>query len=153
MEKEITIKIPECLVDFIKSMAAKFDSALRWRDKEDAWMKGWWIDGAAEICIAASVSNTPRYHNVFATEKQAKSALAMARISQIMANDKRFGGAIGEDEWNHGTTKYTIISCANRVVKRTNTLEYSFLAFHASEERDLFMEENMDLIKDYFMLE
>lgn len=30
--------------------------------------------------------------DIFATEKQAKSALAMAQISQIMANDVRFGG-------------------------------------------------------------
>ena len=153
MEKETTIKIPECLVDFIKRMAAKFDSALRWRDKEDARTDGWWIASYSEIYYDAPALYRPTRYKVYATEKQAKSALAMARISQIMANDDRFGGAVNMEEWSHGTTKYTIISCANRVARRTDTLIYHFLAFRSEAQRDLFMEENMDLIKDYFMLE
>lgn len=92
-------------------------------------------------------------YNVFATEKQAKSALAMARISQIMANDKRFGEVITDEEWNNpDIRKYCIDRFAGK--RRIDVFDttYHFLAFHTREQRDLFLEENEDLIKDYLMI-
>ena len=92
--------------------------------------------------------------NVFATDKQAKSALAMAQISQIMANDERFGGVVTYEEWEDRTyKKYIIVRMDNEIFAADRTHAYDFLAFHTAEQRDLFLEENQDLVKDYLMLD
>lgn len=92
-------------------------------------------------------------YSVFATEKQAKSALAMAQISQIMANDKRFGGVVTDKEWKNETiTKYIIERFNGIITTDECTKSYYFLAFHTNEQRYLFLKENEDLVKDYLMI-
>lgn len=128
----------------------------RWRDSHPK-VTGYYLSGNS----VRALSND--YHekwdlnrDVFASEKQAKSAFAMAQISQIMANDKRFGGAITDKEWCDVTiNKFFIYRAFNGIRKdfqRTST-EYYFLAFHTAEQRDLFLKENEDLIKDYLMID
>ena len=97
--------------------------------------------------------NKSRNYNVFATEKQAKAALAMARISQIMANDERFGGVVTGEEWNRDEYKSYICRVGDYIGKPDYMGSYCFLAFHTKEQRDLFLEENEDLVKDYLMME
>ena len=93
----------------------------------------------------------------FATEKQAKSALAMAQISQIMANDERFGGVVTDEKWKEPTTKVSYIckvrNFAFRGTANTDRISYYLLAFHTPEQRDLFLKENEDLVKDYLMID
>ena len=91
--------------------------------------------------------------DIFATEKQAKSALAMAQISQIMANDERFGGVITDAEGLQDFYKYCITRTSNMIIKGCYTTNYKFLAFHTQEQRDLFLKENEDLVKDYLMID
>lgn len=91
--------------------------------------------------------------NLFATEKQAKSALAMAQISQIMANDKRFGGIVTDEEYNQDVDKYCIFRSQGRIVKGCFNYYNVFLAFHTPFQRDLFLQENEDLVKDYLMID
>lgn len=80
----------------------------RWRYDKDKIMQGYWIRSDSYICYCNKRLNITRDYNLFVTEKQAKSALAMARISQIMANDERFGGPITDKEWNNEGTKYVL---------------------------------------------
>ena len=121
-------------------------------DKEDAEVKGYFIDTGSHIEYYSGY-NIYTDHNIFATEKQAKSALAMARISQIMANDLRFGGPITDEEWvTNNLKKFTIRRINGRAVFNTDSFVYNFLAFHTSEQRQLFWEENEELIKDYLMI-
>ncbi|MBP5220585.1 MAG: hypothetical protein J6034_07790 [Bacteroidaceae bacterium] len=92
--------------------------------------------------------------DIFATEKQAKSALAMARISQIMANDPRFGGVITDEEWgNEEVCKYEIARVRERIWSGVTYTHYHRLAFHTAEQRDLFLEEHEDLVNDYLMID
>lgn len=92
--------------------------------------------------------------DVFATEKQAKSALAMAQISQIMANDERFGGVVTDEEWESITFKCVISRSKCGVMKLCPaTSVYYFLAFHTEEQCNLFLAENKDLVKDYLMID
>lgn len=91
--------------------------------------------------------------NVFATEKQAKSAFAMAQISQIMANDERFGGIVTDEEWDEDNLRYVIFRRGNSIASSCNLEIHRFLAFHTDEQRDLFLEENEDLVKDYLMID
>ena len=124
----------------------------RWIDKPGRTVNGYFIDNFSRVVqsICGIESETI---NRFATEKQAQSALAMAQLSQIIANDPRFGGPITDEEWKEACkTKYIISRKGNSIIADYLYLYYTFLAFHTSEQRDLFLEENMDLIKQYFML-
>lgn len=124
----------------------------RWRDKENYDVSGYFIQNDSKIVSHLSGHNTSINYNVFATEKQAKSALAMSRISQIMANDKRFGGIVTDDEWCSDNWKYVIIKI-NDDLEISGSYRYEYLAFHTEEQAKLFLEENEDLIKDYYMMD
>lgn len=125
----------------------------RWRDNENNTFNGFYIGHECSIIPVTKYRNVVRNHNIFATEKQAKSALAMAQISQIMANDERFGGVVTDDEWaNHGITKWTIERSENIIITTYRHGTYTFLAFHTTVQRNLFLEENKDLVKDYLMI-
>lgn len=125
----------------------------RWRDNTNALFVGYYINKDSRIIQTSYCSNNDFNSNIFATKKQAKSALAMAQISQIMANDERFGGVVTDEEWKlDTTTKYTIGKGDGKICKGYHSFLYSFLAFHTYEQRELFLEENEDLVKDYLMI-
>lgn len=135
----------------------------RWRDRKDATLYGYYIN--EESCLVSDdcrggYANERDNHNVFATEKQAQSALAMAQISQIMANDERFGGVVTTEEYKHSLTMPAIVRGIDDIDREPliyltviNTDGYwQPLLFHTLKQADLFLEENMDLVKQYFML-
>lgn len=159
--KELKIEVPEGYeIDEEKStfenivFKKKGIEKKKWRDNKDATLRGYYIDTAANIIQTLTFYNNEKLnYNIFATEKQAKSALAMARISQIMVNDERFGGPITDDEWNDIIIdKYCIKRSKNGIIKVSYISAYSFIAFHTQEQCNLFLKENKDLVKDYFML-
>jgi hypothetical protein len=124
-----------------------------WRDDYSKSISGYVIDINSIIYKRNNVTNGSSNYNLFASKKQAKSALAMAQISQIMANDERFGGIITDEEWKLNTiTKYTIGRGDGEISKGYHSFLYSFLAFHTYEQRELFLKENEDLVRDYLML-
>lgn len=160
MIKELKISVPEGYeIDKEKSTFEKIVfkkiEEKPWRYEEKKYINGYWIDADSYICPIHDKANTCKNHNVFLTKKQAKSALAMAQISQIMANDKRFGGVVTDEEWNNIALPKFVIDkqYGNGIqIDRCFTIN-SFLAFHTSKQRDLFLEENEDLVKDYLMIE
>ena len=123
----------------------------RWRDNEYKTISGYYTHSDSRITYSKDHKNTKENYNIFATEKQAKSALAMARISQIMANDKRFGGIVTDEEWTDKSW-YSIIRI-NNDLRTATRLCYELLAFHTKKQADLFLEENRDLVKDYYMMD
>jgi hypothetical protein len=126
-----------------------------WSDNKDNTSNGFYINNVASISEVSNVPNTKLSYNVFAIKKQAKSALAMARISQIMANDiKHFGGVVTDEEWKDLTVeKYAICRLNNAISLMCSYLDYRFLAFHTEAQRDLFLEKYRDLVKDYLCLD
>ena len=76
----------------------------------------------------------------------------MARISQIMANDERFGGVITDEEWD-STVPYFVITKVHNMLIITRSHRYEYLGFHTMEQANLFLEENEDLVKDYYMMD
>ena len=125
-----------------------------WRDDKNATTSGYYINMESKItevkCCDAGAWN----YNVFATEKQAKSALAMARISQIMKNDPRFGGEVTDEEWNDSNIGKSVIwREKSDIITTTLFRNYCFLAFHTNAQRDLFLKENEDLVRDYLMID
>lgn len=161
--KEIKINVPDGYeIDKENSTfeCIKFKPiAKKWRDNKENIIKGYYISSLSSINPTPSTTCShyiSENYNVFATKKQAKSALAMAQISQIMANDERFGGVVTDEEWEKGTTRfYTIERCKERINFCSNYTHgnYNFLAFHTEEQRNLFLKENEDLVKDYLMID
>ena len=124
-----------------------------WSDDKSNAFSGFFINFCSDIEKIAIVTNTENNYNVFATKKQAKSALAMARISQIMANDiENFGGVVTDEEWKNLEWKYVI----DRYDDRINTVEvrsvHHLLAFHTEKQRDLFLEKYPQLVRDFLMI-
>jgi len=129
-----------------------------WRYTEDdcdsEWIHGYQILDSTSKIMCVSLPHIRENRNLFTTEKQAKSALAMAQISQIMKNDPRFGGPITDEEWkNVSIPKYFIFRNELGVSISRIFKQYQFLAFHTMEQRDLFLEENEDLVRDYLMVD
>lgn len=129
--------------------------AERWADDEEAIGDGWWICGSAVATeVTSRKLNKPHNYDIYATEKYAKSALAMARISQLMAHDERYGGVVTVEEWaSSEANKYCIHRLRNTVISSEYNGTYCFLAFHTPEQRQLFLEENERLVKDYLMID
>lgn len=145
------------IIDGVEYTCTPKEQPKKWRDDVTNIISGYFIGNDSElvsIVEGEEYSNDKYNYNVFATEKQAKSALAMARISQIIANDSRFGGAITDIEWQDASiTKYIICRWSNKVQTDFNYTSYHFLAFHTKEQRSLFLKENEDLVKDYLMID
>ena len=124
-----------------------------WSDKEDKEAKGYFIGFESNIVYHTPTQYNHREHKYFATKRQAKSALAMARISQIMANDiEHFGGAITDKEWLETSVKSTIYRAGSRIELESTVYEYHFLAFHTAAQRDLFLKKYRDLVREYLMI-
>ena len=155
--KEFKVTVPEGYeIDKENSTfdCIKFKRIKRFRGDVNKHIRGYYINDYANIIGDVIVVNNELGYNMFATEKQAKSALAMARISQIMANDKRFGGVVTDEEWNNcRIRKYNIGRVNNEYIRTKYANVYYFLSFHTKEQRDLFIKENEDLIKDYLMID
>ena len=154
--KEIKISVPEGYeIDEENSTfeCIKFKPIVKkWRYDISANVKGYYIDTDSDIkCYSGK--NVKSNNLLFATEKQAKSALAMAQISQIMANDERFGGVVTDKEWKNNDTKYCLQKSQNRIERDLWANHYHFLAFHTHEQRELFLKENEDLVRDYLMID
>lgn len=156
MEKEIKITPPKgyeidkenSTFEYIKFKPV----AKKWRDRNVNLISGYYLSGNGVAYLDGGFYNGN--HDVFVKEKQAKSALAMAQISQIMANDERFGGVVTDEEWEDTTIdKFVIVRVNNTISKTSFTNCYEFLAFHTREQRDLFLKENEDLVKDYLMID
>ncbi len=90
--------------------------------------------------------------NTFLTEKHAKSALAMAQISQLMPY---YGGEVTDEEWmDSDMRKYALLRNGNKIKLVDGYLIiYSFLVFHTEEQRNAFLGNNEQLVKDYLMIE
>lgn len=112
---------------------------------------GMFIGGRSEFFEASGVPTSNSNRNVFLTEKHAKSALAMAQISQLIPY---YGGKITNDEWEDSSIrKYIIFRKMSYVGRCEAYSNYEFLAFHTAEQRDEFLKNNEQLVKDYLMIE
>ena len=164
--KEIKIQIPEGYEGIDEEKSNLAEGKIVFKKKESTpWRKtkhnitGYYIGNNSSVVQVGTNYGCTNIcsddKNIFATKKQAKSILAMAQLSQIIQNDQRFGGPLTDMEWiDHGMRKYFIDRCENQIT--TNDFQicnFRFLAFHTARQRDLFLEENEDLIRQYYMLD
>lgn len=88
--------------------------------------------------------------NTAASEKVAKSMLAMAMISQLMPY---YGGAITDEEWRDSIEKSFISKFDGKLSFGITVFNYEYLAFHTQGQRDEFLKYNEQLVKDYLMID
>ena len=117
-----------------------------WSELGDS-LKGYFIGENSHIKEVNCLINL-FHRNVFATKKQAQSALAMAQLSQLMAD-------LGDEcdvDWGDGNEKHTIVREYDCLVCSFEHECYQFLTFKTESVRDAFLEKHEELIKQYFMI-
>ena len=158
-QKSVTINIPEEYeIDkeqstFEKIVFKKKEKEVKtWEDliNRDLSSSSKYITSWSFIQGAVGDKFSHNDKNCFIDYKHAKSALAMAQISQLMPY---YGGAITDKEWGDLTAKHIIARNNKKIILRTNTNPFSFLAFHTRRQRDLFLRYNRELVKEYLMLD
>jgi hypothetical protein len=135
------------LIKQLQEMEFKKELPKSWGELEI--LKGFWIDDDSDIRTADMDSYSETDKNVFKTEKQAKKALAMSQLSQLMAvyNDD------WKPDWSSPQDKYAIYRYGNNIVKTSWCFNYSFLAFPDELTRDAFFTNFQPLIKQFFELD
>lgn len=113
---------------------------------------GYWIELNSNIHKTCNFTiNSEEDKGVAASEKVAKSMLAMAQISQLMPY---YGGEITDEEWkDEDLRKYVIIKQGGKILLIAMYGVHEFLAFHTEEQCNEFLKWNLDLVKDYLMID
>ena len=88
----------------------------------------------------------PQNRNVFLNEKYAKSALALAQISQLLPYYDT------NVDWTSNNHKYCIERIGDGVEIGAWMHRYCVLAFNTESEAYRFLKHNEQLIKDFYML-
>lgn len=148
--KTITIQVPDdCEVKIVKKEEKPIIRTYQDLIDNEIEIKGYFKSGTSISCD--TFLPCEENSSASASEKVAKSMIAMAMISQLMPY---YGGEVTNEEWrNYKITKYIIGSYENKIVTKIYTdCYYYFLAFHTKEQRDEFLKYNEQLVKDYLML-
>ena len=142
-------EVGECLANgniVLRKKKSKFPT---WEDLGN--ISGVFIGAGSEFFEDSCIPTSNNNRNVFLTEKHAKSALAMAQISQLMPY---YGGEMTDEELEDvKITKFSIYRERDKIGRTYFTRRYEFLAFHTAEQRDEFLKNNEQLVKDYLMIE
>lgn len=150
--KELKIEIPEGYeIDKEKStfeniVFKKKPIVNCWEDLSK--VSGVLIDNASsKIYKSGDFPTTFLNKNVFLAEKYAKSAVALAQISQLLPYyDNKVN-------WNKYSEKYVIVKNGNNLSIDVSYNVYRLLAFNTYAEAARFLKYNEQLVKDYYMME
>ena len=148
--KDIKITIPEGYeIDMEKStfkrIVFKKKKAINcWEDLKK--VKGVFINYASNIQECGESITEYDNKNVFLNKKYAKSALALAQISQLLPYYNT------DNNYNTSHYKYCITRDLNNIVISRWSSTYQLLAFNTKGEAERFLKYNVQLVKDYFML-
>lgn len=122
---------------------------------EDAFIDspicGYWVNKFSEIRKADW--NAVSYDkNVFKTEKQAKSALAYAQITQLMALSC-YNGDWTPDWGNHSEKKYCPCAIKGQIIPSFEYNEFNHIAFKDFDICESFLKNHEDLLRQYFEMD
>jgi hypothetical protein len=118
----------------------------------DSWwelckINGYYISEEADIREIGNVPSAPHHRNVFATKKQAESALAYAQLTQLMAD---CGDC--EIDYSKYEYKYIIGRTEDFIEIVRDSYTFNFLTFNTEQIRDEFSEKHEELIKTFYQL-
>lgn len=152
--KTITIQIPDdCEVQIVKKKEKEKPIIRIYQDLIDNYvnLSGYIINSSCEIKTYNTLAQKRFSEDIAASEKVAKSMLAMAMISQLMPY---YGDMITDEEWKDGyINKFMIYRVGNTIRTANIHKPYQFLAFHTEKQRNDFLKYNEQLVKDYLMID
>lgn len=163
METKVELRVKEGITKVIipencdfevkdRTIVVTTNKAVRtWDDLIGEAISGSYINGNSGIYNIHEYPAKQIDKYVFASERHAKSALAMAQISQLFCY---YGGEITDKEWaDDNMSKYVIKRMDGKIDTACYSSFYFFLAFHTEQQRDDFLNYNEQLVKDYLMIE
>ena len=116
----------------------------------DNYIEGFYIEGEyAEHTFIINCGYQDK--SVFKTKKQAQTSIAYAQLTQLMALPC-YNGTWTPNWESSGQTKYCIIRWKNTIETYTVGFGFEFLAFKSKETRDIFLENHLNLIKQFYEL-
>ena len=162
--KELKVEVPkgyeidkenstfECIKFKLKGIKTWNDLCAASLNSNEVRVSGYRIwDDYSNIYVTNKLIASDYSKNVFLTEREAKSSLAMSQISQLMPY---YGGAITNEEWCDVDKQKYAIERVNNTIRTSNYRRaYCYLAFHTAEQRSSFLENNEQLVKDFWMIE
>ena len=148
--KKIEIEVPKgykLVQDGMNIKFVKIDESLTgWWEKEDT-VSGYYVDGVSDICVADSHPRDMSNRNIFAKESQTEGMIAMAMLSQQLADVN--GG--WEPDWGKDNMKWCIRSEFNGSELVFSVECYlrrrHFLVFRTEEDAEEFLSTNIDVIE------
>jgi hypothetical protein len=148
--KEIKITVPEGYeIDkenssFEKIVFKKKHEVNCWKDLKH--VPGVYITDNS--CLVPAPSDRVLHHNrnIFLNEKYAKSALALAQISQLLPYYDT------NVDWTLTNDKFCISRIGNKIKIERWVGIHHVLAFNSISEADRFLKHNEQLVKDFYML-
>ena len=118
-------------------------------DHGNKFVYGWYL-GYDSVYNGANEENTDR--STFKTERQAKSALAYAQLTQLMALPEYNGDWVAD--WsNINENKFCIIYADTELRLCSYSAYKEFICFKSVELAELFLKNNIDLLKQYFEMD
>lgn len=151
MEKEVKITIPEGYeIDKEKSTFEKIVFKKKqivncWDDLEI--VRGCYLNTSSKICPFPVGYVCATNRNLYINEKYAKSALALAQISQLLPYYD------SNVDWSDDSKiKYVITRNGDKIEINRFNYSYHVMAFNTLGEANRFLEYNKQLVEDYFML-
>ena len=116
----------------------------------DNYIEGFYIEGEySEHCSVTSCGYEDK--NIFKTEKQAQACLAYAQLTQLMALPC-YNGDWVPCWWNNDEIKYCIVRSNDTIKVDERVCSFGFLTFKSKEIRDIFLENHLNLIKQFYEL-
>lgn len=150
--KEIKIEIPEGY-EIDKEKSTFENIVFKKKQVVNCWEDLPKVSGVFIQNQSAEISNPGNYsvlssnRNIFLNEKYAKSALALAQISQLLPYyDSKV-------DLNKYSEKYVILRISNNLFIDTGYNVYRLLAFNTYAEAARFLKHNEPLVRDYYMME
>ena len=157
--QEIEFKIPEgYVIDSIKSTENKIvckPIATKYpKSWEEAFafrvIEGFYVEGSS-VEHAGHGRCTIEDKSVLKTEKQAKSALAYAQLTQLMALPCHNGDWV--PDWDDPNQDRCCIARLKHGITQLDFSGYfNFLTFKSEKVRDVFLDNHIDLIKQFYQL-
>ena len=155
---KLTVEIPEGYeIDNENSTAThirfkKTTEPKRWRDWKSIPIMGWEIVNGNAVVRHCYEEKSNETNHLFATKELAEAAIAMAQLTQIRYSDQRFGRVFTKEELeNTDIVKYSILPYYYFFFTTIETERGGFLSFEDEDKAMLFIKENEDLLKKFFL--
>lgn len=111
-------------------------------------IEGYFIDFTLEISKVKGYTFEKLNKIIYATKKQAESALAYAQLTQLM----KATGDCDNIDWNDGNEKFIINRYGNNLHVSSVINGYRYIAFNTKEIRDEFLIKHKELLKKFFQI-